>query len=108
MKTVNLLRRRLGTVCSEGRLGAFVPVSNPVTQRLTVISEDASVSKKKSHFFSFSGSIPSVNSPEYTLTGNKKANRVGSLHAKNTIKHLFISRYNILSQVNHPLQVIIA
>jgi hypothetical protein len=41
----------IGTVSSEGRLGTFVPVSNPVTQRLTVFSEDASVSKKKWAFF---------------------------------------------------------
>jgi hypothetical protein len=54
LKSVKLLWRRLGTVYSEGRLGEFVPVSNPVTQRLTVFSEDASVSKEK-YFFFFAG-----------------------------------------------------
>jgi len=41
----------LGTVSSEGRLGTFVPVSNPVTQRLTVFSEVASVPEKNLPFF---------------------------------------------------------
>ena len=51
----------------------FVPVSNPVTQRLTVISEDASVSKKNYRFFSPGGLFVSINSTKTTFTINKKA-----------------------------------
>jgi len=64
LKTVTFYWRRLGTANSEGRLaefvqqedrngifggrlGTIVPVSNPVPQRLTVFSENASFFKKK-------------------------------------------------------------
>jgi len=33
--------------CSAGKLGTFVPVSNPVPQRLTAFSKNASFSQKK-------------------------------------------------------------
>ncbi len=51
LRKVTCLEEIGSTVSSEGRLGTFVPVSNPVTQRLTVFSEDASVSKKNYAFF---------------------------------------------------------
>jgi len=37
---------RSGVVCSAGKLGVFVPVSNPVTQRLIAFFENASFFKK--------------------------------------------------------------
>ena len=57
------------------RLGTMVWVSNPTTQRLTVFSEDASVSKKIMLFFSFSRWFNSVNGSDCQLTINTKASR---------------------------------
>jgi len=68
----DLFKRRLGTVYSGGRLGTFVPVSNPVTQRLTVFSEDASVLKKNISFFSAGCAVSSINGRKNGLIRTKK------------------------------------
>jgi hypothetical protein len=60
-------------------LGTIVWVSNPVTQRLTVFSEDASVSKKNLSFFSPGRAFLSVSRQESALTVNKKNEPAGSL-----------------------------
>jgi len=43
---VRWFRRKMGMVCSAGKLGVFVPVSKPVTQRLIAFFENASFFKK--------------------------------------------------------------
>ena len=70
-----MFRRRLGygKFAKEDWVRLFRGVSNPVTQRLTVFSEDASIFKKIYSFFSLSGLILSLNSLKYSLTSNKQS-----------------------------------